>query len=43
MLFPVKLNKAAETKPNNETTMITGINTLNDFPTAGGTLSPKFT
>jgi len=35
------LNNNAETTPNNEITVITGSNTLNDLPTAGGMLSPR--
>ena len=38
---PNILNNNAETTPNNEITVITGSNTLNDFPTAGGMLSPR--
>ena len=35
------LNNNADTTPNNEITVITGSNTLNDLPTAGGMLSPR--
>ena len=38
---PNKLNNNADTTPNNEITVITGSNTLNDLPTAGGMLSPR--
>ena len=40
--FPVSWIKN-EAKANNETTMINGNIVLKDFPTAGGTLSPKLT
>ena len=36
------MNNNVDTKPNTETTKITGTKTLNDFSTAGGTLSPKW-
>lgn len=34
-------NNTVEIIPQNANTKITGINTLNEFPTAGGILSPN--